>query len=115
MTLPVLTAVADAAWESALVAALERNPLGVTVVRRCVDVADLLATASTGTARAVLLSADLRRFDLDARSRLAATGVAVVGLVPPGEEAAGQRLHQLGVAVVLPADTAPEALCAAVL
>ncbi|CAN5680795.1 P-loop NTPase [soil metagenome] len=115
MTLPVLTAVADAAWESELVAALERNPLGVTVVRRCVDVADLLATAATGAARAVLLSADLRRFDLDARSRLAATGVAVVGLVPPGDDAAGLRLHQLGVAVVLPADTAPEALCAAVL
>ena len=41
---PVLTAVTDAAWESGLVAELTRSALGVTVVRRCVDLADLLAT-----------------------------------------------------------------------
>ena len=64
-TVPVLT-VTGARWESELVAAVEHRPLGVVVVRRCVDLADLLATASSGTARAVLLSADLRRLDRDA-------------------------------------------------
>ena len=43
MRVPVLTAVSDAVWEADLVAALGRGDLGVGVVRRCVDLADLLA------------------------------------------------------------------------
>jgi MinD-like ATPase involved in chromosome partitioning or flagellar assembly len=115
MAVPVLTAVSDALWESQLVAALERGAHGVTVVRRCVDLADLLATAATGQARAVLLSADLRRLDRDALTRLAIAGVAVVGLVPPGDEDAERRLRQLGVTQVLPADASPETISAAVM
>jgi len=115
MRVPVLTAVSDAVWEAALVAALERGELGVAVVRRCVDLADLLATASTGQARAALLSADLRRLDRDALGRLALAGVAVVGLVPPDDEDAERRLRQLGVSFVLPSDSTPEQLAAAVL
>jgi Flp pilus assembly CpaE family ATPase len=112
---PVLTAVSDAVWEAELVAALGRGDLGVGVVRRCVDLADLLATASTGQARAVLLSADLRRLDRDALTRLAVAGVAVVGLVPPDDEDAERRLRQLGVLHVLPSDSTPEVLSVAVL
>ena len=104
-SVPVLTAVSDAAWEADLVAATERDTLGVKVVRRCVDLADLLATAATGQARAVVLSADLRRLDREALSRLAHARVAVVGLVPPGDLAAEHRLAQLGVLYVLPADS----------
>ena len=114
MPVPVLTAVSDAVWEAELVAALQGGDLGVAVVRRCVDLADLLATAATGQARAALLSADLRRLDRDALGRLAVAGVAVVGLVPPGDEQAERRLRQLGVLHVLPADTCPEELSAAV-
>ncbi|MGZ6827852.1 MAG: hypothetical protein ACXVGH_13780, partial [Mycobacteriales bacterium] len=114
MVVPVLTAVSDALWEAQLVAALERGDLGVSVVRRCVDLADLLATAATGQARAALLSADLRRLDRDALTRLAVAGVAVVGLVPPGDEQAERRLRQLGVLNVLPADAGPEVISAAV-
>ena len=115
MQVPVLTAVSDAVWESRLVAALERGDLGVTVVRRCVDLADLLATAATGQARAALLSADLRRLDRDALTRLRVTGVAVVGLVPPGDEDAERRLRQLGVDHVLPSDATPDVISAAVI
>lgn len=115
MRVPVLTAVSDAVWETELVATLERTDLGVAVVRRCVDLADLLATAASGTARAVLLSADLRRLDRDALARLAVAGVAVVGLVPPGDEDAERRLRRLGVARVLPADAGPERISAMVL
>ncbi|MEP6761569.1 MAG: chromosome partitioning protein [Sporichthyaceae bacterium] len=104
MSVPVLTAVTGASWEAALVANLERSHAGITVVRRCVDLPDLLAAAAAGTARAVLLSAELRRLDRDALSRLAAARVAVVGLVAPGDDAAEQRLRQLGLVHVLPAD-----------
>jgi Flp pilus assembly CpaE family ATPase len=114
VTVPVLAAVTGAAWEAELVAALERAAGGVTVVRRCVDLADLLAAAATGTATAALVSADLRRLDRDALSRLAASGVAPVGLFTPGDTAAAQRLRGLGVAEVLPADAAAADIAAAV-
>ena len=114
MTVPVLTAVSDAVWEAELVAAFSRGDLGVAVVRRCVDLADLLATAATGQARAALLSADLRRLDRDALTRLSLAGVAVVGLVNPDDEQAERRLRQLGVLHVLPSDSSAEELSAVV-
>ena len=115
MLVPVLTAVSDAVWETDLVAALEGGDLGVAVVRRCVDLADLLATAATGQAQAVLLAADLRRLDRDALARLSATGLAVIGLYPPGDEEAERRLRQLGVRSLLPADATPDEISDAVL
>ena len=113
MALQVFTAVTGAAWESELVGALDRADHGVTVVRRCVDVSELLAVAATGTGQAALLSAELRRLDGDAVARLEAAGVAVVGLVEPGDERAADRLRQLGVRQVLPADADPEAIAQA--
>ncbi|HSK25365.1 MAG TPA: hypothetical protein VK894_00455 [Jiangellales bacterium] len=114
MSLPVLTAVTGSAWESRLVAALEQRGAGLAVVRRCVDVADLLAAAAAGHGRAVLLSADLRRLDRDALARLSGSGLAVVGVVPPGDEEAERRLRQLGVAQVVAADADAEDVVAAV-
>ena len=114
MSVPVLAAVTGATWEATLVAGLERTPTGITVVRRCVDLPDLLAAAAAGTARAVLLAADLRRLDRDALARLAAARVAVVGLHTPGDEAAETRLRQLGLEHVLPADAPPSDIAAAV-
>ncbi|MDP9417378.1 MAG: chromosome partitioning protein, partial [Actinomycetota bacterium] len=113
MTLPVVTAVPGAAWEAQLVSALDAAPGDVSVVRRCVDLADLLAACAAGAASAVLLSADLRRLDREALARLATDGVAVVGLFTPGDDDGEQRLRQLGVADVLPADAAPDAITAA--
>jgi Flp pilus assembly CpaE family ATPase len=113
MALQVFTAVTGAAWESELVGALDREDHGVSVVRRCVDVADLLAAATTGTGQAALLSAELRRLDGATVARLTAAGVAVVGLVEPGDAHAAERLRQLGVLRVLPADTAPEEIARA--
>jgi len=66
VTVPVFTAVTDALREADLVSAFERAEYGVSVVRRCVDLADLLSAATSGTARAVILSADMRRLDRDA-------------------------------------------------
>ncbi|HEX3814883.1 MAG TPA: hypothetical protein VHX59_18770 [Mycobacteriales bacterium] len=115
MAVPVLTAVTGAVWEVELVSQLDRADHGVTVVRRCVDLADLLAAAAAGQARAALLSADLRRLDRDAVTRLSSAAVAVVGLINPGDEEGERRLRQLGVRYVLPADAGAEAISAAVL
>lgn len=119
MTVPVLTAVTDAVWEADLVSAFERQDFGVVVIRRCVDLADLLAAAAAGTARAVILSADLRRLDRDALARLATAGVAVIGLVAQGgatgvSDEAERRLRQLGVRHVLAADAGPALISAEV-
>ncbi len=114
MAVPVLTAVTGAAWEADLVSELGRADHGVTVVRRCVDLAELLSAAAAGTAGAVLLSADLRRLDRDAVSRLLTGGVAVVGLVDPGDREAERRLRQLGVSTVLPANAGAPRISAAV-
>ncbi|MGY1711110.1 CpaE family protein [Geodermatophilus sp. SYSU D00758] len=113
MGVRVFTAVSGGGWESELVGELDRADHGVTVVRRCVDLAELLAAAATGTGQAALLSADLRRLDGDAVARLAAAGVAVVGLVERGDERAAERLRALGVERVLPADAAPGQIAAA--
>jgi MinD-like ATPase involved in chromosome partitioning or flagellar assembly len=114
VSLPVCTAVTDPTWEADLVTTLSRTDDNVHVVRRCVDLADLLATAAAGLARAVVLSADLRRLDREAVTRLSVAGVAVVGLVAPGDTDAERRLRQLGVAHVVTTDAAATAVSAAV-
>jgi Flp pilus assembly CpaE family ATPase len=114
VSLPVLTAVTGAQWESDLVSALERSSLGLDVVRRCVDLPDVLATAQSGQARAVLLSADLRRLDRDAVGRLMSGGVAVVGVVTPGDLVGEDRLRRLGITQVVPADAPADVLAGAV-
>jgi Flp pilus assembly CpaE family ATPase len=112
-TVQVVTAVTGAAWEAPLVSALDGADHGVAVVRRCVDVPDLLAAAATGTAQAALLSAELRRLDAEAVARLEAAGVAVVGLVEPGDQASADRLLRIGVVRVLPADADPAVIAQA--
>ncbi|WP_322751651.1 MULTISPECIES: AAA family ATPase [unclassified Frankia] len=114
MSLPILTAVTNSVVESGLVTAFDRRDLGVTVVRRCVDLPDLLAAATTGAARAALVSADLRRLDREALTRLAIAGVAAIGLIVPGDEDGERRLRQLGVAAVIATDSTAEVVAAAV-
>ena len=113
MSIAVLTAVSDPRWEATVVAGLA-DRTDVHVVRRCVDLPDLLAAAAAGLARTVLLSADLRRLDRDALTRLAVAGVAAVGVVAPDDEPAELRLRQLGVAQVVAADAAPDEIAVAV-
>lgn len=112
-SIPVFTAVTGAPWEADLVTRLE-HPRGVNVVRRCVDLADLLAAAGTGTGRAALVAADLRRLDRDALGRLATAGVVPVGVVTPGDVDGTARLHLLGVPEVVHSDSAAEVVVAAI-
>ncbi|WP_375487762.1 CpaE family protein [uncultured Jatrophihabitans sp.] len=103
MRLPVLSVADGAPWEERLVSALERNA-AVEIVRRCVDVVDLLAVAASGQGRAALVAASLRRLDADVVDRLHAAAVVPVGVVARGDDAAEQRLRALGIAYVLPDD-----------
>ena len=112
-SLPVLTAIVNPSLEAALVAGFGSHDLGVTVVRRCVDLVELMSAAAAGTARVALLSADLRGLDREAIAHLGACGLSVVGLA---DTEAGERLlHQLGAILVVTAAASPEQVAGAML
>jgi Flp pilus assembly CpaE family ATPase len=114
VTVDVLTAIADPRREAAVVAALARGVSGVRVARRCVDLADLLAAAAAGLGNVAVVSADLRRLDREALTRLAASAVAVVAVVPAGDDAADRRIRQLGVTHVVADLSSAEEVAAAI-
>ncbi len=103
---PVLTALTGS-WEATLVGALEQARGEVVVVRRCVDLVDLLAAAAGGRAVAALVSADLHRLDREVLARIRAQGVAVVGVADPGSAAHAERLRALGIEHAVAADAEP--------
>ena len=109
----VVTAAGGAEWEARLLAELESaGSAEFEVVRRCVDIVELLAVAGSGLARVALVDAQLRHLDADATSRLALAAVAVVGVVRA--DADEQLLYSAGVEFSVPAD-APAAMIASVL
>jgi len=95
MTTSVITGVSHH-HEQELVSTLEAAP-GVSVVRRCADVAELMSTGASGVADVAIVSADFRGLDRDALRHLAGHGVRVAAFVATGDETAETRLRQLGV------------------
>lgn len=102
MTQPLVTAVAPR-WEVDLAAALSRSAQ-VRVVRRCADVAELVGVVSAGVGRVAVVSSDLRGLDRTVVDTLTAQDVLVLGVHPPGDEAAERLLRRWGVRVTAPAD-----------
>ena len=96
----VLVASGGAAWEGQVVEALAGAGPGVVLLRRCLDVAELLASASTGSARVAVVSHHLPGLDADAVAQLARHGVRVLA-VSDGRETERDRLERIGVAAVL--------------
>ena len=115
MSLGVLSAAGGGAWEEPWVAAFAAGAHGVRIVRRCVDVVDLLAAAAAGQGRVALIDAGLRRLDVDAIDRLHAAQVIPVGVVPRGDTAAEDRLRAAGVTHLVPADADPAVAASVVL
>lgn len=100
----VLILASGAAWESDALARLEREP-GLAVLRRCVDVPDLLAAASAGQADVAVVALEAPGLDLDAVDHLRRFQVRTVAVVPagPGEQHV-VRAARLGVPVLVPDD-----------
>ncbi len=109
----LLTAGSGQGWENELVAALDRPGSPLTVLRRCVDIGDVLAVATTGQAAVAVVSADLRRLDIEAVTRLRSSGVAVVGVHPVGDDNARARLHRIGITALVADDAGVDTLVAA--
>lgn len=91
----VVIAAGGAAWESAAIREVEASA-GLRLVRRCVDVADLLAVAHTGLAGAAVVAVDLPGLDADAVRLLENGGVRVAAV-----EADPERCAALGIVRVL--------------
>ncbi len=85
-------------WESGALAAVAAASSRLTLVKRCLDLSDLLAVAATGTLRVAVLSTGLDGLDTDSVERLRRAGVRSAVLVPTGSsESERQRLRRLGV------------------
>jgi len=95
----VLVAAAGAAWEAEALEQLAAGAPDVALARRCVDLAELLATAGTGVASVALVSVTLPGLDGDSVSVLRAAGVGVVVVAAPHELLDGdaERMRRLGV------------------
>ncbi|RNL57081.1 P-loop NTPase [Arthrobacter oryzae] len=82
-----------------LVGGLERLHGPVSVVRRCGELAELLAACQSGLARAAVVADGSEELTASMVDRLSAVGVAVVALTDSGAEMT--RLHGIGVAAEL--------------
>jgi Flp pilus assembly CpaE family ATPase len=108
-----LTAISDPRREAEIAAGLHTADLGVTVVRRCVDLADLLAAGASGLAQAAVVSADLPRLNREAVMRLQSGGVVVLALAPD-DAGDRDRLRRLGVSRLISESSTPDAVASAV-
>ena len=104
MSISVVT-LGSSTWE--LVDRLERLHGDVTVVRRCLELADLLACAHTGMAHAALVAEGAEDLTASILEQLAVNGLRVLAV--EGHDSA--RLARLGVAAV-PAGASGEELAA---
>jgi MinD-like ATPase involved in chromosome partitioning or flagellar assembly len=105
MTGVVLLAAAGAAWEPDALALLEQTP-GLVVLKRCVDLDDLLAAAASGQANAAAVAGDLPGLDAVAVDQLRHHGVRTVAVVRPGPaaDAARTRAARAGLTRVVAED-----------
>jgi MinD-like ATPase involved in chromosome partitioning or flagellar assembly len=88
----VVLAAGGAPWETAAISEIEGSS-NLRLVRRCVDVADLLALADMDIARAALVHTELTGLDADSVHRLERSGVRVAAV-----EADEERCNGLGIA-----------------
>lgn len=107
MSISVLLAAGHETWESQVVRRLQQMP-GLVLARRCVDVADAVATTASGQARIALVSLDLPGLDGDAVHRMIEAGAHPVGLVDHIEPQHTTRATALGLRGTLAIDEIDE-------
>lgn len=96
----VLMVAAGLPWEGAALTAID-GAAGVVLLRRCMDVTDLLAHAAAGDARVAVVAAEAPGLDRDAVTRLRREGVEPLVVTSAGHPDAVERLRRGGVRHVL--------------
>jgi len=91
----VAVAACGAHWEAAALDEIEHDPR-LTLVRRCVDVADLLATAGTHRIDVALLAVDGPGLDAGVVDRLAESGVRAASVEADGTHLGIEHTARLG-------------------
>jgi MinD-like ATPase involved in chromosome partitioning or flagellar assembly len=101
----VLVVASGAAWESPALQLLTAHP-GVVVLKRCVDVDDLLAAASAGQADVAVLGLDAPGLDVAATDHLRRHRVRPVAILPRGASAEAARLRaaRVGISTLIDED-----------
>lgn len=94
----ILVAVGAAAFEPQILAGVAHPDLHV--VRRCVDVADLLATAASRQAGVAVVAVDLRGLDAEVVAQLREDDLSVVGVTVAAASADEAVLRRIGIDVV---------------
>lgn len=90
-----------APWEARALKAVEAAPRMI-VLRRCVDLDDLMAAVTTGQVQVAVLAADVSGLDAAAVHHLGQHGVAAVAVLPAThDEGARERLGQTGLRTVV--------------
>ena len=107
MTTGVLCAVRGPR-EPSIVAALDARTSVLRVVRRCADVAELLAATGAGLGRIVVLSGDLPELDRETLFRFRASGALVLAIVDPHSDWQAERMEALGATLVVSDDRTAE-------
>ncbi|MGO4435799.1 CpaE family protein, partial [Paenarthrobacter sp. RAF9] len=97
MSIPVVTV---GTAEEDVVGGLERLHGPVTVVRRCSELAELIAACQSGLAMAAVVAEGCRELTATLVDRLGAVGVSVVALTDDPEES--RRLQSIGVVAAAP-------------
>lgn len=100
----VLVAASGANWEALALRELSAAGPAVVVLKRCVDLPDLLASAMTGQAQVALIADDLPGVDVDSVAHLRRCGLAVM-MVTDHPETGGR--NRLGVEHVLSVSELP--------
>ena len=113
----VLIVASGADWEPEALRLLGDHPR-IVVLRRCVDVDDLLAAASAGQVDVAVVGLDAPGLDRAAVDHLRAHGVRAVAITPASATLDGGRLRagRVGIPTVVTDDrlgTLPDAICAA--
>ncbi len=102
----LLVLAAGADWEAPALTALDAHP-AVVVLRRCMDVEDLLATAMAGQADAALVSLEAPGLDSSSVAQLRRQGVSVVAVTQSVSDTpqVQDRASRLDIATVLDRST----------
>src|SRR3954451_18496493 len=94
----VLIVASGAAWETAALELLGAHP-GIVVLKRCVDVDDLLAAATAGQADVAVLGLEAPGLDRAAVDLLGKHGVRPVAIAAGGATLDGGRLRAARIGI----------------
>lgn len=96
----VLVVAAGARWEPRALEVLGSTS-GVVLLRRCMDVTDLLAHAAAGDARVAVVAAEAPGLDAAAVGHLTRHGVQALAVVPDGLDGAAEAMRRSGIRAIL--------------